>query len=304
MNLESDLPKIFPNALPSQVLNYRQAMNWLCHLTLRHLRNFSEGPWLEHCVLFFQDFRNLEASLAPHLEAHQSCTSIQELQEHYSLKLHRNFVLSTFCRPILSTKARGSCSDEDYSRILSRFQTALKQSVRAFIKLRSMSSHATSSWAFVHNGLSSALLLSFIRQDSAADETRQIQVELMQTLTERSEEVGQFSTAHKKALRAMQALQRLAEQDASRVQPLGSSTERQSTSFPEGMDIPSDPLNASQEQRFEFRLLFMVTILLIELLYSMLSMDEWLRTFGFDAFSPLESYNFIMSDQVPPDTIF
>lgn len=299
MNLESDLPKIFPNALASQVLNYRQAMNWLCYLTLRHLRNSSAGPFLEHYTVFFQDFRNLEASLAPHLEAHQKCTSIQELQEHYSLKLHRNFVLSTFSRPILSTKTRKSCSDEDYSRILSRFQTALKQSVRAFIKLRSISSHATSSWAFVHNGLSSALLLSFIRPDSEPDETRQIQTELIQTLTERTEEVGQFSTAHKKALRAIQALQSLAEQDASRVQPSGSSNERQST-----MDIPFDPLDASQEQRYEFRLLFMMTILLIELLYSMLSMDEWLRTFDFNTFSPSESYNFIMSDQVPLDTNF
>jgi hypothetical protein len=96
----------------------------------------------------------------------------------------------------------------------------------------------------------------------------------MQSLTERSEDVGQFSTAHKKALRAIQALQRLAEQDASRVRPLSASNERQSTNFLEGMDIPFDPLNASQEQRFEFRLLFMVIILLTELLYSMLSMDE------------------------------
>ncbi|KAH7173196.1 uncharacterized protein B0J16DRAFT_188142 [Fusarium flagelliforme] len=285
MNLESDLPTIYPNALPDQVLNYRQAMNWLCHLTLRHLRNFSQGPWLEHCILFSQDLRNLEASLAPHLEARQNCTSIQELQEHYSLKLHRNFVLSTFCRPILSTKAKGLCSGEDYSQILSRFQAALKESVRAFIKLRSMSNHATSSWALVHNGLSSALLLSFMRHDSQADETRQIQAELMQTLADRSEDVGQFSTAHKKALRAIQALQRLAEQDESRVQPLGSSNERQSTSFPEGIDIPFDPLNASQEQ-------------------SIFSIDGWLRTFDFDAFSPLESYNFIMSDQVPLDTTF
>jgi hypothetical protein len=141
--------------------------------------------------------------------------------------------------------------------ILSRFQTALKDSVRAFIKLRSISSHATSSWAFVHNGLSSALLLSFIKQDSEADETRQIQAELMQSLTERSEDVGQFSTAHKKALRAIQVLQGLAEQDASRAQPLGTSNDRQSTSLPGGMDIPFDPLNTSEEQRFEFRSLFL-----------------------------------------------
>jgi len=48
----------------------------------------------------------------------------------------------------------------------------------------------------------------------------------------------------------------------------------------------------------------MVIILLTELLYSIFSVDEWLRTFDFDAFSPLESYNFIMSDQVPIDTTF
>ena len=145
MDLESDLPTIYPNALPGQVLNYRQAMNWLCHPTLRHLRKFS----LEHCILFSQDLRNLEACLAPHLEARQNCTSIQELQEHYILKLHRNFVLSPFCRRILSTEAKKICSGEEYSQILSRFQAPLKESIRANIKLRSMSNYATSSWALV-----------------------------------------------------------------------------------------------------------------------------------------------------------
>ncbi|KAI1052678.1 hypothetical protein LB507_009772 [Fusarium sp. FIESC RH6] len=285
MDLESDLPTIYPNALPDQALNYRQAMNWLCHLTLRHLRNFSQGPWLEHCILFSQDLRNLEASFAAHLEERQNCTSIQELQEHYTLKLHRNFVLSTFCRPILSSNAKTLCSDEEYSQVLSRFQAALKTSVRAFIKLRSMSNYATSSWALVHNGLSSALLLSFMRYDSQADEIRQIQAELLQTLADSSGDVGQFSSAHKKALRAIKALQGIAEQDESRVQPLGLTNDRQSASLPEGMDIPFDPLDASQEQ-------------------SMFNVDEWLRTFDFDDVSPLESYNFIMPDQVPLETTF
>ncbi|KAI1037577.1 hypothetical protein LB505_011477 [Fusarium chuoi] len=79
--------------------------------------------------------------------------------------------------------------------ILNRFQGALKRSVRAFIKLRSISNLATRSWAFVHNGLASALLLSFIRQGSDAQDqdSQEILAELVKTSLQRTRKLlGRF----------------------------------------------------------------------------------------------------------------
>ncbi|EXL73290.1 hypothetical protein FOPG_11347 [Fusarium oxysporum f. sp. conglutinans race 2 54008] len=284
MNLESDLPALISLDPSSQPLDYRQAMNWLCHLSFRHLPRLPQTEPVRNYSLLFHDFDLYESSLAPHLQDLQSCTSIQELQEHYSLIVHRYFLLSTLCRPILSSQNKGKFSEEECSMILNRFQAALKRSVCAFIKLRSISNLATRSWAFVHNGLASALLLSFIRQgsDAQVQDSQEILAELVKTLTERSDDVGQFSAAHKKALRAIQALQRSSVEET-RCQSENSSQEHHPIAgSSESMTVLPEHFGNTQEQ-------------------SMVSLDDWLRDFDFDAFSPLESYNFIMSDQVPHD---
>ncbi|EXA36574.1 hypothetical protein FOVG_12483 [Fusarium oxysporum f. sp. pisi HDV247] len=284
MNLESDLPALISLDPSSQPLDYRQAMNWLCHLSFRHLPRLPQTEPVRNYSLLFHDFDLYESSLAPHLQDLQSCTSIQELQEHYSLIVHRYFLLSTLCRPILSSQNKGKFSEEECSMILNRFQGALKRSVCAFIKLRSISNLATRSWAFVHNGLASALLLSFIRQgsDAQVQDSQEILAELVKTLTERSDDVGQFSAAHKKALRAIQALQRSSVEET-RCQSENSSQEHHPIAgSSESMTVLPEHFGNTQEQ-------------------SMVSLDDWLRDFDFDAFSPLESYNFIMSDQVPHD---
>ncbi|KAF4450354.1 Protein RDR1 [Fusarium austroafricanum] len=88
MDLESDLP-----ALTSQPLDYHLAMNWICHLMLQHLPRSPDTAPLRNYSNVFQDFDHYEASLAPHLQDRQRCSSILELQEHYSLALHRKFGL-------------------------------------------------------------------------------------------------------------------------------------------------------------------------------------------------------------------
>ncbi|EWZ84891.1 hypothetical protein FOCG_08055 [Fusarium oxysporum f. sp. radicis-lycopersici 26381] len=284
MNLESGLPALISLDPSSQPLDYRQAMNWLCHLSFRHLPRLPQTEPVRNYSLLFHDFDLYESSLASHLQDLQRCTSIQELQEHYSLIVHRYFLLSTLCRPILSSQNKGKFSEEECSMILNRFQGALKRSVCAFIKLRSISNLATRSWAFVHNGLASALLLSFIRQgsDAQVQDSQEILAELIKTLTERSDDVGQFSAAHKKALRAIQALQRSSVEET-RCQSENSSQEHHPVAgSSESMTVLPEHFGNTQEQ-------------------SMVSLDDWLRDFDFDAFSPLESYNFIMSDQVPHD---
>ncbi|KAF5690471.1 hypothetical protein FDENT_3855 [Fusarium denticulatum] len=284
MDLEPDLPALVSSEPSSQPLDYRQAMNWLCHLSFRHLPRLHQTEPVRDYSRLFHDFDLYESSLAPHLQDLQRSNSIQELQEHYSLIVHRYFLLSTLCRPVLSSQNKGRFSEEECSTILNRFQGALKRSVRAFIKLRSISNLATRSWAFVHNGLASALLLSFIGQgsDSQDQNSQEILAELVKTLTERSDDVGQFSAAHKKALRAIQALQRSSAEET-RCQSENPSQEHHPVAVSsENMTVLPEHFGNTQEP-------------------SMVNLDDWLRDFDFDAFSPLESYNFIMSDQVPQD---
>ncbi|KAF5690958.1 hypothetical protein FCIRC_689 [Fusarium circinatum] len=285
MDLDLDLPALVALDPSSHPLDYRQAMNWLCHLSFRHLPRLPRIEPVRNYSQLFHDFDLYEASLAPHLQDLQRSASIQELQEHHSQIVHRYFLLSTLCRPVLSSQNKGKFSEEECSVILNRFQGALKRSVRAFIKLRSISNLATRSWAFVHNGLASALLLSFIRQGSDAQDqdSQEILAELVKTLTDRSDDVGQFSAAHKKALRAIQALQRSSveetrgqsENSPQEFHPIAVSSENM-------IVLPEQHFGNTQEP-------------------SMVNLDNWLRDFDFDAFSPLESYNFIMSDQVPQD---
>ncbi|KAI8651900.1 Zn(2)-C6 fungal-type domain-containing protein [Fusarium sp. Ph1] len=273
MDLTSDLLPLGQEV----ALNYQQAMNWLCHLTLTHTRSRNQSCPLSSVGKLLDNFDALKDSVSLHLKDRQHCSSIRDIQEHYSLELHRNFTLSTLCRPVLSRQVRQSLGTDDSAMWLSRFQSALKKSVLAFIRLRCLSNLATRSWAFVHNGLSSALLLAFTRHLDDSEDFGEIQAQLVKSLSEGDEDAGRFSAAHRKALKALKVLQ---EARTGELAGTGQVGEAPSPNY-EGDDV------TFQEGMFDFQD------------SSMLGMDDWLRTFDFDAFSPLDAYNFIMSDQAP-----
>lgn len=65
MSLRSNLPSLHPKAFPGEHLDYRQAMNWLCHLALRHTSpeaGFSD-ILLSKFYDLFQEFHHLNATL-------------------------------------------------------------------------------------------------------------------------------------------------------------------------------------------------------------------------------------------------
>lgn len=225
MDNESDLRPL--NQVAGNIiagLDYSQAMNWLCHIVLRDWRPASSRPGpltMDTFTNFFEKIDKIEHSLANHLRSRDDCHSIREMQEHYSLELHKNFTISIFCRPVLSSHACHDLNPSQMSTVLDRLQRALKCSVRAFIRLRSVTSHATRSWAFVHNGLTSALLLGFMKETRNEEESKQIQDELIKSLTKSNELdlesddefEDQLSHAHRKSLKALQSLRRLAEDE-------------------------------------------------------------------------------------------
>lgn len=253
MDSVHDLPPLSqPTPNSNAGLGYGQAMNWLCHFTLRHWACLSYQPGnltVERFTSFFNDMDTLERALQDHLRSREACHSIHAIQEFYSLELHRNFTISTFCRPILSKDGHQSLNDTQVEMILERLQRALKRSVKAFIRLRSVTSHATRSWAFIHNGLTSALLLSFMKETRNEDESRQIQDELIKCLTEGDDILASKSASggiFAKSLKALKLLRKITEEE--RLQKDQSDTAgRGDTMASSNPTFSEDAMNATQD---------------------------------------------------------
>lgn len=196
-------------------------MSWLCHLTLPHLAPRSSSP--VRPVPMLNDIKSIEPSLAPHLVDLRTCTSISQIQEHYAFEVHRHFVISTLCRPFVSSSRSSDLTENDRLHVLHQFQESLRRSVRAYVRLRSIAEHARRSWAFIHNGLTSILLLSLMRETRNLPETRVLQDELITSLSEGrgdpssaadSASAARLPATLQKALQALKTLRALTDRDA------------------------------------------------------------------------------------------
>lgn len=169
------------------------------------------------------DMKSIESSLAPHLVDLRSSTSISQIQEHYAFELHRHFVISTLCRPFMSSHVSSNLSDDDRLHVSGQFQESLRRSVRAYVRLRSIAEHSRRSWAFIHNGLTSILLLSLMRETRHLPETRVLQDELIASLSEGKGgsdsaadppvPAGHLPATLQKALQALKTLRALTDRD-------------------------------------------------------------------------------------------
>lgn len=201
-------------------LSYLEAMSWLCHLTLPHLAPRSGSP--AQPVPILNSIKSIKSSLAPHLIDLGASTSISQIQEHYAFELHQNFVISTLCRPFMSSSRSPVLTETDRSHVLGQFQESLRRSVRAYVRLRSITEHARRSWAFIHNGLTSILLLSLMRESRHLPETRVLQDELIASLSEGGSDTraaagpvpaGHLPATLQKALQALKTLRALTDRD-------------------------------------------------------------------------------------------
>ncbi|KAL0764372.1 hypothetical protein CaCOL14_013007 [Colletotrichum acutatum] len=292
LDFESDLPQL-SESVESSGLSYLQAMSWLCHVTLRHFSfhfQSSLGP-----VSALNDIKSIEASLSPHLIDPTRSTAIPQIQEHYAFELHRHFVVATLCRPFVSRNGSAGLSESDRSNVLEHFRESLKRSARAYVRLRSIAGHARRSWAFIHNGLTSVLLLSLMRETRYLAETRTLQDELIASLSEGegnsalltdSGTNAQLSGTLKKALKALRTLRSLTERDVSY---RGSTLENSSQEIAAPGHMPTVGERPATVQENAFRIIEQTD-------FWNMGDTQWEFPIDFDM-SPLGAFDYIMSDQ-------
>lgn len=122
----------------------------------------------------------------------------------------------------MSSRGTSNFTEDERLLVLSKFQDSLRRSVRAYVRLRAIAGHARRSWAFIHNGLTSILLLSLMRETRQLPETRVLQDEVIASLSEGEDDsssaadplfAGNLSGPLQKALQALKTLRALADRD-------------------------------------------------------------------------------------------
>ena len=150
-------------------LSYIDSMRRLCKIGLEIVQQRTiSRPIREHLqriVEYRDDIQQEEQHLVLHLTDIAKCRSMKEQLEFWNLYLHRSYILSELCRPVL--RFRAARWQDELSRTLYSFCLEnMANTVEAFLGLQNITTFATQSWAAIHRSLSCALLLSILREPS------------------------------------------------------------------------------------------------------------------------------------------
>lgn len=144
------------------VSSYHAAMYRMCSLSLDIISDRAKPCTAREHVARINQHREEISSImrdaAEHLRDSRQCNTSRETLEHWALYLHTSYSMSELCRPAVSPSTS--------SEIVKSFKPVcienLVNTIEAFLGLNNITFFARQSWAAVHRGLSSALLLGIL----------------------------------------------------------------------------------------------------------------------------------------------
>jgi hypothetical protein len=110
----------------------------------------------------------IDGRAASHLREQLACASMKDHLEHCNWRMHRAYVVSEICRPMLARRG----GSEVVTRLRAACIDALADTVEAFLSLHNWTVFASNSWAAVHRSLGSALLLGVLREPGRSERAR------------------------------------------------------------------------------------------------------------------------------------
>ncbi|KAF2090165.1 hypothetical protein K490DRAFT_23, partial [Saccharata proteae CBS 121410] len=196
-------------------LQYAEAITRLCHGILRGIAISRRRPLnLSSVADNVREIERIRLHATLHLQELKHCHTVQQLCEYHLHDVHTKFVISWLCRPALSIRASNHERPEFRATLAAKCKESLADCLESFLKLYTLSEYASRSWATLHNGLSSALLLGLIGETHSNPRVRQLQGELIDILTPKASD-GEIpaagttitlSTFHERALKALKVL--------------------------------------------------------------------------------------------------
>lgn len=169
-------------------MSYIECMRTLCKagLEIIHERNTQRDSKSEvaHLVATRKHLAGLLNNAADHLRDNTQCRSIKQQLEHWNLYLHKSYIASELCRPILRKRRNADTGATDAAISLrTTCIESLADTVEAFIGLQNITQFASQSWAAVHRSLSSALLLGILREPSRNERVHRLLSKLVSVMS-------------------------------------------------------------------------------------------------------------------------
>jgi hypothetical protein len=181
-------------AIPELVdgISYTDAMNSLCDITLRSIntRVHHDMPCF---TMVLENVARIEDIYLKSIGCRGGvgcASSLRQRCENCALNLHISFAIAWLCRPALRNRHSPELRTELQLQLIEKCTKNLLACVRAFVQLHSLSILASRSWAVIHNGLSSALLLGLLGETTTNPEVRESLGEILEILSTESEDEG------------------------------------------------------------------------------------------------------------------
>ena len=193
--------------------SYADCMLQLCTIALDVVCNRSEKMTLQWEIMRIEkrreEVREIYRQSAIHLRESSACASMKDHLEHWNWHMHRSYVVSELCRPMLAK--RSDRRVDEVRRLRGVCIEALTDTVEAFLQLQNLTVVARTSWAAVHRSLSSALLLGIMKESARDDRIHGLLAKLISVMS--SMEYLDVSEVPAPVARAVAALQQLNDND-------------------------------------------------------------------------------------------
>ena len=206
----------FTSETATEGLSYREAMYIVCKQALRvTVRNWETSHNVEDIARDAAELETLFSRVQPKIAAVENAKALDDRIQHYSLRINSSFALAALFRPSLSREKWLSMPIDRKEGFAARCKYHLTEALRAYVRLQSFTAAATRSWALLHNGLSSGLLLAIIGETNRNAEVRNLQGQLidilMRVTSEESDVADSMESSriwgpHTRALVALKAL--------------------------------------------------------------------------------------------------
>ncbi|KAF2108690.1 hypothetical protein BDV96DRAFT_504058, partial [Lophiotrema nucula] len=163
-----------PHSAPG-TRSYVESMYRLCKVGLDIVRERQKPQNSHDALMRITEHRNelqeIMVDAADYLKDSRRCRSMRDQLEHWALYLHISYITSELCRPAISP----STANFDISKTLRKTCIdSLTNTVESFLGLQNMTPFATRSWASIHRGLSAALLLGILGEQTRNERARSL----------------------------------------------------------------------------------------------------------------------------------
>ena len=196
---------------PRAGLSYLECVYWSCGLIAPTLGSHMDAQVRAARIAeAFSAITKLADRGLPHIQSTDHCRTVQHRLEHFALRIHSNFALT-----YLSLRAAhlpDRIIPESQPNAMRGHRGSCLQTLQAFLDMQAAGGLPERSWVFMHDAMSSALLLGFSKGqiDQKAKKLQGLFLQCLERFKEESNRVDiPASGFHNRYTRAVETLQKM-----------------------------------------------------------------------------------------------